>query len=377
MSKTKKTKTDINKPFKCTFCDISFENERLLKSHTMRNHVNRMDVNGRANYEVTLEDSPLKDIPVDIISIYFEEYEKYNKEKPSIGKKKVFATFYGQITYVRPFNIDTDFDIYFNKVLPWRKEHPKINNCRELCSVIFENNEEAAKLYQMMLEKNPYYRHDGKLSPFSKEFVGYKGMTDEEKTKARRKVFGSDQDDKLQNQIGYWLKRGYTQEEAKEAVHKRQQTFSLEKCIERHGEEKGREVFAERQRKWLQNYKKSNFSKVSQELFWQIYEKIKEDYNEIYFATLNPRTKCREIDSKNYETTLSLKSTTIKPDFFIKDINCIIEFDGDYWHNEDRDAERTKNILDAGYKLLNIKELAYYKDKEGSVKQCINFIRKC
>lgn len=50
--------------------------------------------------------------------------------------------------------------------------------------------------------------------------------------------------------LEYYLDRGYTLQEAKELRSKRQATFSLEKCVERHGEERGKEVFEDRQERW-------------------------------------------------------------------------------------------------------------------------------
>lgn len=52
------------------------------------------------------------------------------------------------------------------------------------------------------------------------------------------------------NQIGYWLKKGYSKKEAREKVKERQTTFSLEKCIDKHGSELGLIIFNERQEKW-------------------------------------------------------------------------------------------------------------------------------
>jgi hypothetical protein len=51
-------------------------------------------------------------------------------------------------------------------------------------------------------------------------------------------------------QIGYWLKKGYSEEEAAEKLRERQLTFTLEKCIKKHGEEEGRKRYLERQIKW-------------------------------------------------------------------------------------------------------------------------------
>ena len=53
--------------------------------------------------------------------------------------------------------------------------------------------------------------------------------------------------------IEYWLDKGYSEEDAKKEISKIQSTFSLEKCIAEHGEEKGRELWQERQNKWQSN----------------------------------------------------------------------------------------------------------------------------
>ncbi len=40
--------------------------------------------------------------------------------------------------------------------------------------------------------------------------------------------------------LSYYLKQGMTQEEAEQSLKDRQRTFTLEKCINKYGEEKGR-----------------------------------------------------------------------------------------------------------------------------------------
>lgn len=57
-------------------------------------------------------------------------------------------------------------------------------------------------------------------------------------------------DDQFPNQVKYWLKKGFSEEEAKEKVSNFQHTFSLEKCIQRLGEEEGKKRFDQRQEKW-------------------------------------------------------------------------------------------------------------------------------
>jgi hypothetical protein len=50
--------------------------------------------------------------------------------------------------------------------------------------------------------------------------------------------------------VEYWLKRGYTKEEAKAHIAERQNTFSLEKCIEKYGMAEGLTRWQDRQKRW-------------------------------------------------------------------------------------------------------------------------------
>lgn len=50
--------------------------------------------------------------------------------------------------------------------------------------------------------------------------------------------------------VEYWMERGYSYEDAKTEVSNQQSTFSLDKCIEKYGEEDGKIVWQKRQDKW-------------------------------------------------------------------------------------------------------------------------------
>jgi hypothetical protein len=154
---------------------------------------------------------------------------------------------------------------------------------------------------------------------------------------------------------------------------------SLEGFKKRYGEEEGLQKWHERQRKWLKSYKKSNFSKVSQKLFWQLYEKLKTLYNDIYFAELNVNNE--DMSGRNHEYILELKKSHCKLDFFIKDINKCIEFDGDYWHgekagNQKNDLERDKRIKEMNINVLHIKERDFNNAPEMVINKCLEFINE-
>lgn len=229
-------------------------------------------------------------------------------------------------------------------------------------------------------ENNGAYGHGGKYSPYSKKFVKYEDLTDEEKEHKINSLYDhlaetlTDGTGRLPTQVEYWTKQGYTEEESLQLIKERQTTFSLEKCIERYGEEEGIKRWQERQKKWLDNYKHQNYSAISQRLFWQIYEKIKDKYNDIYFAEINGK-------EQNNEYVLKLNKSYCKLDFFVKDINKAIEFDGDYWHgeargNQERDRLRDTEITNMGISLLHIRERDYKTSPNVVITECIKFLTK-
>lgn len=244
---------------------------------------------------------------------------------------------------------------------------------------------------KMKGDKNPMHRskttkHFRKeQSPFSKEFYKkrYPDMTNSEISQTISNLANSFTEDRLlPSNKEYWIERGFSEEESIIKVSESQTTFSKEICIEKYGDEKGIQVWLDRQEKWHKNYKKSNFSKISQELYQSIWNRIKDNINndEIYFASLNENKEIVE-SKKNYEYRLKLNKSFILPDFFVKNLKKIIEFDGTYYHrptpeNKKREKERDRNIIDSGYSVLHISEADYKKDKEGTVQKCIDFLLK-
>lgn len=235
-------------------------------------------------------------------------------------------------------------------------------------------------------ENNPSKGDDcknGRNSPYSMNFRGYDGLTDDEKQQKinellNRKIESTNSNFNNPKTLEYYIKRGFNKEEAQEKLIKSQQTFTLEKCIEKYGEEEGRKRWMKRQEKWLNNYKKLNYSRISQDLFWNIYNLI-DDKEEIYFATLS-ESKKRDDSGLNHEYTLYLNKGYIKPDYLDKKQNKIIEFDGAYWHGfsdskKENDLERDKRIIESGYKLFKVDELDYRKNHDKVIQECLEFLK--
>ena len=223
--------------------------------------------------------------------------------------------------------------------------------------------------------KNPAYQHGGKFSPFSEKFIN--GTHNIESTKKKAKE-NKQKLNKDTTKIEYWLeKTNNNLEEAQKLLSERQSTFSLNICIEKYGEETGREIWLNRQEKWHKSYKKSNFSRVSQGLFWDISKKL-DDLSIIHFAQLS-ENKEEDLSGVNNEMRLRLEKL-ILPDFIDTDQKKIIEFDGTYWHgivghgNKEREMEREFILISNGYKVLHINESEYKNDKNGTLQKCLNFL---
>ncbi len=217
-------------------------------------------------------------------------------------------------------------------------------------------------------------------SPFSIEFYKkrYPNLTDEEyfiMKKDNYKYFMKNRVMPIHKE--YWIRRGFSLEEAKNIISKIQ-CRDLNFFINKYGEEIGIEKWNLKINRWSNNFKVSSYSKVSQKLFISLYEIIKDKYNEIYFATLN-KNKIILDDGTNSEYRLRLCNRIILPDFFIKDINKIIEFDGVYYHknnpeNNKREKDRDDAILRSGYEVYHVNELEYYKDPDLVINNCLEFI---
>lgn len=259
----------------------------------------------------------------------------------------------------------------------FRKHNLKAKDYRQLfpnaeirCSSLLQKQSNRIKG-----SNNPAFQHGGYLSPFSEKF--FKGSDNiekvKEKAKSRKRELNADT-----TKLEYWLKKTNGDIElAKKLLSERQSTFSLKKCVEKYGEENGKNLWLDRQEKWHKSFKKSNFSKVSQELFWEISKKL-ETLDNIYFAQLSENKKI-DISGKNNELRLKLDKM-ILPDFIDIEKKKIIEFDGTYWHgkighgNKEREEHRDQILINSGYTVLHINEFEYKNNKQGVIEKCINFL---
>lgn len=182
--------------------------------------------------------------------------------------------------------------------------------------------------------------------------------------------------------IEYYLNKGMTIEEAKEALCNRQATFSLYKCIKKYGEERGLEIFNNRQKIWNKKLQKAFKSgKFTQSPI----------ANEL-FDTLINRLNLNQYVEEKYIFNDTLHKGYLF-DFCYK--NKLIEFNGDYWHANPKfyepksfikaknkraeliweyDKIKIKTANDQGYKTLIIWEYDYRNNKEATLQKCIDFL---
>lgn len=361
----------------CELCGMTFNCDKSLQTHKYNKH----RFYNKSVEEVITKNKPLKswllkDIDLGIVEKFYKLHKEYNNFKLSLDRP--FLHFYGLVTSVRDIN-SNDFNIFFTDFLSWKQKNLTNTNSKELCNIVFKDKNEADIAYSKMKSKNPFTGHTGTYSPYSKNFCGYKNLSKEDIEVKRREAAKHNEKGRNTNQVEYWIKKGFSEEEAKMKVSERQRTFTLEKCIEKYGEEEGIKRWQERQEKWLKNYKKQNYSEISQTLFWSIYEKISNQNLDIRFATLGEN---KQIDNsgKNNEYMLKTNTSYIKPDFVVLDYKKIIEFDGDYWHgkgrgNRMRESERDEIIRDLGYEILHVTEKDFNINPSKIINKCIKFLQ--
>jgi len=166
--------------------------------------------------------------------------------------------------------------------------------------------------------------------------------------------------------------------------------YTLDWFIKKYGDEIGKIKYEERSinvskishfRKYNKQ-NKENWSKISQLLFWEIYNIIKKSFTTIYFGELNHEYSCG-VANNNY-------------DFVVLDNKKIIEFNGDKFHaNPNKfkssdiplkflkktseeiwllDKIKIEKAISNGFDVKIIWESDYLKNKNQILLECIKFI---
>lgn len=376
----------------CVECGEEVANSCMIK-HILKCHSNlSLFDQAMIHQNCCLKDASVKIqyMPEEFLKKLFvreniQDLREYNAAAYKYAQK--INNFCRMIEQYRALELD-DVEVFFGPYLEYKKDHPMVNTSFELAKIACINHpEQTDEFYEKVIKpRNPYTGHGSELSPWSKDFKAYQGMDDNEKRKMiRQRVFCKDREDfdelkKNHNcTLEYYMNKGMSEEEAKAALKERQSTFSLKKCIEKYGEEEGTKRFKERQEKWMNNLPKSNYSQISQKLFWAIYNQLSDKLkNDCRFATNDNGIKN---DHVNKEYMFELPDSYAKLDFYIPSLKCWIEFDGDYWHGEKRgNQERDKNREEAikkampSIKLKRVSERDFKAAPELIISECVEWI---
>jgi len=187
----------------------------------------------------------------------------------------------------------------------------------------------------------------------------------------------------------YYTARGWSDSEAIEMVSKGQRFFSKEICVEKHGEEKGIEIWQNRQNKWQEKLK----AKPAEELARINRLKISKGLS-VSSAEKHIASKLREKFAVATQYTL-FESDKKQYVYDIVYNNRIVEYHGDFWHCNPkkyqadyinprtkitaadkwaRDQEKIKFAEAQGYQVLVVWESDFKNNKEEVIKQCTQFL---
>ena len=170
------------------------------------------------------------------------------------------------------------------------------------------------------------------------------------------------------------------------------QVLTLDWFVKKYGESDGKKKYEERSRSirtqimasrpWT-NRNWQRWSKVSQILFWGVYQKTKSRYKKVYFGELNHEYSC---------------GTRFNFDFVVEDAKKVIEFNGQRFHVDPvmtkEERERWKQLFtnkdanvvlyeddvkltaakDKGYEILVVWEGEYASKPDVVLQRCLNFL---
>lgn len=282
----------------------------------------------------------------------------------------------------------------------WINKYPEktLKECEEMLAN--KKKEYLAKRPDNSGENNPMHRSRVSLqktkegSPMCIEFYRkhFPDLSEEEQEKLWRekhdKMAESTKNAIKPTNIEYYLNLGMSEEDAKKALHDRQCTFTLEKCIQKYGKEEGFKKYEERQVKWINSLKthfKSNKKKNTQYFRSTLQVCIENDIKKIIPDITSEYYLFDIKQNKGYSYDIKYKDK-------------IIEVNGDYWHANPKIYSSNFQIKKNGkpilasdiwefdkykklcarrnkFKIMYIWESDYNQNPQKEIKKCIKFLQ--
>jgi len=137
--------------------------------------------------------------------------------------------------------------------------------------------------------------------------------------------------------IEYYLRRGFSLEESNKMLKNRQITFSLDKCISKHGEIDGFEIWKKRQQKWLNTLDSFPDEKKRDILIRKTYRSKRFSKEATIFIDklLKKFNMCIGDDGVyacEREWFIVYDKKIFFYDLYIKQFNLFLEYNGSIWH---------------------------------------------
>ena len=378
-------KTKPHRTTECPICNIKCVGN-ILARHLREVHSLKNDDKMFLIYTNACSNRYFSRIPTPIKLEYITHIYDLNGLTNAYSRQ--FETFYDNICKIRDFK-DSDIENFIKNVLPWKLSHPKQGNSKELCCVMFPSEPELAERFydEFMKAKNPFVGHGSELSPFSKDFVGYKELNNTDKEKRMKEALKCGKVGRSWTQIEYWTKKGYSEEEARNIISKKQSTFSKKICIEKYGETLGLEIFRRRQERWQETLN----NKPLEERLRILKDKVEKSRHSGGFSK-------REHEFSSQLVSEECMNITVSPSIIV-DIayyNKVIEFYGSYYHCDpsvydpdffnfsvgmtakerwERDATRIEAIRELGYDVKIVWEREYLANTEKVISECRDFLQ--
>lgn len=251
-------------------------------------------------------------------------------------------------------------------------------------------------------EKNPNHKSKTteqqrkERSPFSKEFYNKRNLSENDRDQFNKKIAKVRS---YNTTLEYYTNKGYSEIEARELLHNRQKTNTVQSYIKKYGEELGIIKFKERNKIWSINiesrYKTNEFSKMPKTFGLISSEKEKQLIKDIINSIDINEFECYWSESPNKQLCLfdETKKRNLYYDFCYK--NKIIEFNGDFWHQNPqiyestnvntinnmtaesiwkKDKEKIELANKLGYEVLIIWESEYTNNIVNTIQKCKEFI---
>lgn len=400
------------KEVKFTTCPLCGErvNNTKAKKHIISNHSNLSDLEkSKLWYDIKTELSSMTSKPVLIPEHkdffieqafkceYVKTFEDFIKIdfRQVVSFYKVFIEYKGQIT-------EDDVLVFFTSLQDYIRKCGRVNsNSTDYAIAMMGGDEEKGmEFYNNYIKpKNRFTGHGSDLSPFSEKFVGYEKKSDPE---AHKKFLKTVSEKIVRNtKLQYYLNKGLSEEEARKALSERQSTFSLRKCINKYGLKTGVEVFNDRQVRWQHSLNSNPESKARQEAGrlkatkvsldkrsngelvrnGKLYSDVSQRLFNILKDQLGPDFEGRlRYGECGGEYRVDLPRGRVRYlDFYVPDLKKCIEFDGEYWHNENAksmDKVREKEIGEVipGIQFYRVDESVFLKDPDKAISDCLSFL---